>query len=155
MVCQVRGDYVARWTIGGAPGDPGAIAELVSADLGRSLNADQVRYLITAKLLPLGVVAAEGVPAAMPKANPLLALRARGTMLPERAVDVVAGLLGPLFRWPVVVAVVSSIVAMDYWLFAVHGLGQGLRQVLRDPVDLLVVSALATFWFWQGQFRGW
>src|SRR5271168_4397710 len=32
--------------------DPAAIARLVSADLGRSLNADQVRQLITAKLLP-------------------------------------------------------------------------------------------------------
>jgi len=55
--------------------DLAAIAELVSADLGRSLTADQVRYLITAKLLPLGVVAAGEAPAAAPKANPLLALR--------------------------------------------------------------------------------
>jgi len=31
--------------------DPAAIAELVSADLGRSLTAEQVRCLITAKLL--------------------------------------------------------------------------------------------------------
>src|SRR5216117_459826 len=37
--------------------DLAAIADLVSADLGRSLTADQVRYLITTKLLPLGVVA--------------------------------------------------------------------------------------------------
>ena len=43
--------------------DPAAIAKLVSADLGRSLNANQVRHLITAKLLPLGIVAAEGAPA--------------------------------------------------------------------------------------------
>ena len=55
--------------------DPAAIAELVSGDLGRSLTAGQVRYLITAKLLPLGIVAAKGAPAAPPKANPLLALR--------------------------------------------------------------------------------
>ena len=34
-----------------------AIAELASADLGRSLGADQVRYIITAKLLPLGLIA--------------------------------------------------------------------------------------------------
>ena len=40
--------------------DLAAIAELASADLGRSLTADQVRYLITAKLLPLGVVVAAG-----------------------------------------------------------------------------------------------
>src|SRR5271155_1666029 len=54
--------------------DREAIAALVSADLGRSLDAEQVRYLITAKLLPLGVVAAGGVPRALPKANPLFAL---------------------------------------------------------------------------------
>ena len=120
-----------------------AIAELVSADLGRSLTADQVRYLITAKLLPLGVVAAEGAPAAAPKANPLLALRARGTLLSERAANAAGALLTPLFRGPVVVAVVISIVAVDWWLFAVHGLGGGARQVLRDPADLLIVLGLS------------
>ena len=40
------------------------IAELVSAGVGRSLDAEQVRYLITAKLLPLGVIAAGGSSAA-------------------------------------------------------------------------------------------
>ena len=123
--------------------DPAAIAGLVSEDLGRSLTADQVRYLITAKLLPLGVVAAEGAPAAAPKANPLLALRARGTLLSERAANAAGALLTPLFRGPVVVAVVVSIVAVDWWLFAVHGLGGGLRQVLRDPVALLIVLGLS------------
>ena len=116
---------------------------LVSGDLGRSLTADQVRYLITAKLLPLGVVADGDAPAAAPKANPLLALRARGTLLSERAANAVGALLTPLFRGPVVVAVVVSIVAVDWWLFAVHGLGGGLRQVLRDPVDLLIVLGLS------------
>ena len=37
--------------------DPEAIAALVSGDLGRSLTAGQAVYLITDKLLPLGVVA--------------------------------------------------------------------------------------------------
>jgi putative peptide zinc metalloprotease protein len=122
--------------------DPAAIAELVSGDLGRSLTADQARYLITAKLLPLGVVAGEA-PAAAPKANPLLALRARGTLLPERAANAAGALLTPLFRGPVVVAVVVSVAAVDWWLFAVHGLGGGARQVLRDPVALLVVLGLS------------
>ena len=36
-----------------------------------------------------------------------------------------------------------SVVAVDYWLFAVHGLGGGFRQVLRDPVDLLIVLGLS------------
>src|SRR5690242_14006403 len=65
VVCRIDGSR-----------DPAAIAELASADLGRALSADQVRYLITTKLLPLGIVAAGNAPAAAPKANPLLALRA-------------------------------------------------------------------------------
>ena len=123
--------------------DPEAIAGLASADLGRSLTADQVRYLITAKLLPLGIIAAEGAPAAAPTANPLLALRARGTLLSKRAANAAGALLAPLFRWPVVVAVVASVAAVDWWLFAVHGLGGGVRQVLRDPADMLVVIGLS------------
>jgi putative peptide zinc metalloprotease protein len=122
--------------------DPAAIAELVSGDLGRSLTAGQVRHLITAKLVPLGIVAAEGAPAAAPRANPLLALRARGTLLPERAVNAAGTLLRPLFRPPVVAAVIVSVLAVDFWLYAVHGLGGGLRQVLRDPADLLIVLGL-------------
>ena len=93
--------------------DPAAIAGLVSADLGRSLTAEQVGYLITAKLLPLGIVAAGGAPAALPKARPLFALRARGTLLPERAANAAGALLRPLFRWPVVEAVAGSMLAMD------------------------------------------
>ncbi|WP_300604107.1 hypothetical protein [Trebonia sp.] len=120
-----------------------AIANLVSDDLGRSVNAEQVRYLIAAKLLPLGIVAGQGAPPAPPKATPMLALRARGTLLPERAANAVGALLRPLFRWPVIAAVVVSVAAVDYWLFAVHGLGAGLGQVLRDPMDLLLVIGLS------------
>jgi putative peptide zinc metalloprotease protein len=132
VVCRIDGSR-----------DPAAIAELVSGDLGRTLTAGQVRHLITAKLLPLGVVAAQGTPAAPPMANPLLALRARGTLLPEPATNAVAALLRPLFRPHLVVAVVGSVLTVDFWLFAVHGLGGGLQQVLRDPVDLLIVIGLS------------
>jgi putative peptide zinc metalloprotease protein len=38
---------------------------------------------------------------------------------------------------------VVSVAAVDWWLFAVHGLGGGTRQVLRDPADLLVVLGLS------------
>jgi putative peptide zinc metalloprotease protein len=122
--------------------DAAAIAELVSAEIGRSLTADQVRHLITAKLVPLGIVAGQAAPSALPTASPLLALRLRGTLLPESATNAVAALLRPLLRWPVVVAVVASIAAVDYWLFAVRGLGAGLQEVLRDPATLLAVVGL-------------
>lgn len=123
--------------------DPETIADLVSADLGRTLTADQVRYLITEKLMPLGIVADQGAPAAPPTASPLLALRARGTLLPEHAANIAGTVLRPLFWWPVVAAVVVAIGAVDYWLFAVHGLSGGIGQVLRNPVDLLIVLGLS------------
>jgi putative peptide zinc metalloprotease protein len=123
--------------------DPAAIADLVSEDLGRSLDAGQVRHLIQAKLLPLGIVAAEDAPATPPTANPLLALRARCTLLPRAAANTAGMLLRPLFRPPIVVAVAGSVLAVDAWLFTSPGLGGGLQQVLRDPVDLLIVAALS------------
>ena len=134
--------YLVACRINGSR-DPAAIAELVSGDLGRSLPADQVRHLITAKLEPLGIIADQRAPAAPPTATPLLGLRARGTLLPERATNAVGTLLRPLFRWYVVVAVVVSVLAVDWWLFAVHGLGGGLGQVLRNPVNLLIVVGLS------------
>ena len=134
--------YSVASRIDGSRG-PAVIAELVSDDLGRSLNADQVRYLIITKLSPLGIVADQGGSAAPPKAAPLLALSARGTLLPERAANAVGAFLQPLYRWPVVVAVIASVAAVDYWLFARHGLTAGLGQVLRDPMDLLIVFGLS------------
>jgi putative peptide zinc metalloprotease protein len=123
--------------------DPAAIAKLVSDDLARSLSADQVRYLLAAKLLPLGIVTSTRTRTDPPKANPLLALRARGTLLPERAANAAGVFLRPLFRLPLVAAVVGCVLAVDYWLFAVHGLGGGIQQLLRDPVDLLIVLGLS------------
>ena len=119
--------YLVASRIDGSRDAPAPSRTLVSDDLGRPLNADQVRYLITAKLLPLGILATNGAPRTLPRANPLLALRARGTLLPERAANAVGMFFRPLFRWPVIVAVLVSVAAMDYWVFAVHGLTAGAR----------------------------
>ena len=40
-------------------------------------------------------------------------------------------------------AVAASVAAVDWWLFAVHGLGGGAGQVLRNPADLLAVLGLS------------
>ena len=40
-------------------------------------------------------------------------------------------------------AVAGAVAAVDGWLFAAHGLGRGLQQILRDPVDLLIVLGLS------------
>ena len=133
--------YLVASRIDGFRG-PAAIADLVSHDLGRSLSAEQVCHLITAKLLPLGIAAGQYGPAAAPKASPLLTLRARGTLVPERIANAVGVFLRPLFWWPIAAVVVVSVAALDYWLFAEHGLTAGLQQLLRDPADLPIVAGL-------------
>jgi putative peptide zinc metalloprotease protein len=124
-----------------------AIAALVSGDLGRPLSARQVSYLITDKLAPLGVLVREQShrdrPAELPTASPLLALKARATLLPVAAANVAGTLFRPLFYWPVIAGVITGVGLMDYWLFLLHGLSGAYRQVLGDPVDLLVVAALS------------
>ena len=134
--------YLVACQIDGARA-PEAIAALVSGDLGRSLSAEQVSYLITGKLAPLGVVAGGDTPAALPTAKPMLALRARATLLPAAAANVAGAFFRPLFHWPVIAAVIAGAGAMDYWLFVIHGLSGAYRQVLGDPVDLLVVAGLS------------
>ena len=122
--------------------DDTAIAAIVSAGLGKTLTADQARYLITAKLAPLGILAVTGTPAAAPVASQLLTLKARGTLLPDRAAAAAGTLLRPLFRPPVIAAVITVTAALDWWIFAFHGLGAGLAQALRDPASLLAIFAL-------------
>jgi putative peptide zinc metalloprotease protein len=119
-----------------------AIADAVSADLGRTLSTGQVDYLITGKLIPLGVVADPSDTVAPPKAKNLLTLRARGTLLPERAANALGTLLRPLFRGPVVITVIATVAAMDYWIFSANGLAAGFGQVLSNPADLLIVAGL-------------
>jgi putative peptide zinc metalloprotease protein len=128
--------------------DETAIAAEVSRDLGRSLGPDHVAYLVRTKLLPLGIVAGESAPgagaapAALPKASPLLALRARTTLLPAAGANLVGVLLRPLFRPPLVAAIAGCVIAVDCWLVASQGVSQGVQQTLRDPVSLLLIVGL-------------
>jgi putative peptide zinc metalloprotease protein len=133
--------YLVVSLIDGTRG-PDEIAALASGRLGRLLSGDQVRYLVAAKLTPLGVVAGENAPAALPTASPLLALRARVTLLPGPAACALGTLLRPLLRPPVIVAVVAGVAALDFWMFSTHGLAPALSQLLNDPVDLLLVAGL-------------
>jgi putative peptide zinc metalloprotease protein len=134
--------YLVASMLDGTSG-PDVIAAKASAELGRTLSAEQVGYLLTAKLAPLGIVASAGAPAALPTARPLLALRARATLLPAAAADAAGAFLRPLFSWPVIVAVVAGTAALDYWIISVRGLIAALQQLLNDPVDLLLVAGLS------------
>ncbi|MFN2594982.1 MAG: hypothetical protein ABR579_08870 [Actinomycetota bacterium] len=123
------------------------IAERVSEKFGKTVSDDNVRTLIE-KLTPLGVVApADGSEQKLDRADPMLALRFRTRVVPKWMVRAITFVFRPLY-WPViVVAVLAGLGLMDYYVFAVHGVAQGVREMLYSPAlmmagfGLLVLSA--------------
>ena len=123
--------------------DEGVIADAVSERFGRTVSADNVRTLVEDKLRPLGVLAAaDGSTPTLKKPDPLLALRFRKAIVPERASMRVASLFKPLFFPPIVVAALAGLVAFDAWLFLSHGVAQAFRQSAENPTMMLPVLAL-------------
>ncbi|MET1087071.1 MAG: hypothetical protein ABWY04_08115 [Arthrobacter sp.] len=128
------------------------VAREVSEAYGRELGADGLRHLVDTRLAPLGLVAEAGdeepgtqtQPGPLPTANPLLALRLRCTLIPERAVNALARALAPLFWGPVVAAVLIALAVVDALLLARGDFMASLQQVLLTPALLLGVFALLT-----------
>ena len=120
------------------------IAERVSRQFGRTVSGENVEFLAEKKLRPLGVLAqADGSSLELARASPFLALTFRAALVPARAVTAITALLWPLFLPPVVVAVLLAFGALDAWLFFVHGLGGGVREILYQPELFLLVLGLA------------
>jgi putative peptide zinc metalloprotease protein len=110
------------------------IADEVGHEIGRGVSADNVHVLVDKKLRPLGVLAeADGSSPQARKLDPMLALRFRAAVIPERLSNRLAGLFQPLFFGPIVVAALVGLVAADAWLFAGHGVAQAIRQGLYHP----------------------
>src|SRR5437762_4886916 len=119
------------------------IAAAVSEAIQRGVSADNVRQLVEERLRPLGVIVpADGSEPELHKADPLLALRLRAALVPERVVNAITKVFKPLFFPPVVLAVLASLGALDVWLFAYHGVAQSLREVLYSPALLMMMLGL-------------
>src|SRR5437868_4754952 len=121
----------------------GQIAEAVTEQFGRGVSADNVQTLVDRKLRPLGVLAArDGSSLKLERPNPLLALNFKTAVIPPALVNAVTTVFRPLF-WPlVVVAALAGFLALDWWLFFVHGIAQGLRHLINEPAFFLIVFAL-------------
>src|SRR4051794_21790464 len=119
------------------------IAAGVSEAIKRGVSADNVRQLVEERLRPLGVIApADGSEPELQKVDPLLALKLRAALVPERVVNAITKIFKPLFFPPVVIAVLAGLVAMDIWLFLFHGVAQSLREVLYSPALLMMMLGL-------------
>ena len=114
--------------------DFGQIALGVSAKFGRRVSADNVRFLVEEKLRPLGVLAEpDGADTELKRAAPALALKFRVPILPQRVVQSLTVVFWPLFFTPVVVAALVGLLALDFWLFFVHGLAQSITETIHQP----------------------
>src|SRR3954467_4863387 len=122
--------------------DTGAVAAAVSERFGRSVSPDSVQFLVDKKLRPLGVLALEdGTTPELPKRAPVMALRHRRPLVPERAVNGIARGFTWLHRPPVLALVLLALGAFDAWLFGIHGIAGGLRSVIYPPLLMLAVPA--------------
>ncbi|MGH3695501.1 MAG: hypothetical protein ACRDRX_16195 [Pseudonocardiaceae bacterium] len=131
------------------------IASVLSAEFGKVVQADQVVYLLDNRLRPVGIVAADPVsgesgpgkaPKLAMKSDPLLALRFRVGVVPERAVWRIAGVFAPMFWPPVILAAMVTFVALDVLIIAQGGLGKivpsALALVYQPALTLLVIGLL-------------
>ncbi|WP_372791014.1 hypothetical protein [Paraconexibacter sp.] len=122
--------------------DEAALAQRFSDEIERQVEPDMVATLLDEQLRPLGVVAArDGSSPAIEKVDPLLALKFKTRVIPAGAVRRVTTVFKPLFFPPVVVAVLLAFVALDVWLFGIHGISQSLRSVIYDPTLILMLFA--------------
>jgi putative peptide zinc metalloprotease protein len=126
------------------------IAEGFSTAIERRVEPGDVRMLIDEQLRPLGVVApAGGEQVELGKVDPLLALKFRAAVVPDRAVRALTTVFRPLFLPPIVLVVVLGMLGLDGWLFFVHGVSQSLRHTLYQPLLMLMLIGgvvLATAW---------
>lgn len=118
------------------------IAERTSEAFGKTVSEDNVRQLVDDRLRPLGVLAGrDGTSPEVAPPDPLLGLKFRVTLLSERTTRAATRLFKPLFAPVLVVVVLAALAAFDVWLFLVHGLGEGVRQTVEQPVIFLLVVA--------------
>ena len=114
--------------------DEAELARRFSERIERAVAPDMVHTLLDEQLRPLGVVAErDGSSPKIEKVDPLLALKFRTKVLPDTLVRALTTIFKPLFFGPLVFVVVLAFVALDVWLFGIHGISQSLRKVIYDP----------------------
>jgi putative peptide zinc metalloprotease protein len=104
------------------------------------VSGRNIRFLVEKKLRPMGVLAAaDGSSPKLERPDPLLALKFRTAVVPERLTNALTSVFRPLFWPPVVVVAILGFLALDLWLFLNHGIAPGLRHALYQPGVLLLV----------------
>jgi putative peptide zinc metalloprotease protein len=106
------------------------------------VTGEHVREIVRLKLLPAGVVLdAYDLPVLLPKAAPRSPLQVamRTKAIGPRVLDPVTGVLRGLFAPAALLPLLALIAAVQYWVFAVHGIQPALKTVIYTPALVLVV----------------
>jgi putative peptide zinc metalloprotease protein len=122
--------------------DLAAVSERAGHVLGLRIAPDKVAYVIERKLAPLGIVSDDG--AAPPDLQPrdlLLGMRLRAALVPASFVRRLACWLRPAYRPPVVAIALGLLAGLDGWLI-VHGIGDGVREIIKAPTLMLALIGL-------------
>ncbi len=117
------------------------IAGRVGERYGKEVSADNVKTLVEENLAATGLLAGREQEAAA-KPDQLLALKFKFTLVPEKLVNFIAALLRPLFWPPIIFVVVGALVALDVWYFGIHGIAQSIRDVIYQPLVVLMIYGL-------------
>jgi putative peptide zinc metalloprotease protein len=138
--------------------DADEVARAVGEEYGRELTLEGLSFLLDQRLRPMGVVAdvrqaapplapAPSAPPPtrsarhQPKADPLLQLRGRRTLVSTTWTRRIARVLAPAFHPVVVVLVLGALVAADTWLLRTATVAPALAATLATPVILLGLLA--------------
>lgn len=122
--------------------DLATAAERASRGLGLRIAPDKVAYVIERKLAPLGIVSQDGsVPPGLAPRDVLLGMRFKAGLVPATAVRRLARLLHALYWPPVVVVMLALLAGLDGWLI-VHGIGGGVREIIRVPTLMLALMGV-------------
>ncbi|MEU0598034.1 hypothetical protein ABZ484_07215 [Streptomyces sp. NPDC006393] len=125
--------------------DAEAISHRVSGRYGAEVSTENIVHLVEHKLTPLGITLPfDGDPqeVSAPRSDLLLALRGHKVIFHETQVARIAAALAWVHHPLVVALVLAGAVAMDVWLFAVHGAITPVLQVLEQPLWMLILFAL-------------
>jgi hypothetical protein len=121
------------------------IAERATESTEWAITADQVEYLITTKLAPMGIFCGsdEGREKTRDKtARSPLAVNFRMRTVGPGLIDPIARILQLFFWTPVLVILLAAISAAHFWLYRVHGVEKSLEATLGTPGGLPLVIAV-------------
>ncbi len=128
------------------PRPPEQVAEDVSAAYGRTLTVEGLAHLVTARLEPLGLVVPDEAPepARAVRARPLLALTAKGTLIPARVVQRLSRGLAPVFWPPLVLVALAALVLADVALVTRGDFWAAITELFTTPTIALLIYGLLT-----------